>query len=220
MQYKYAHKSFLSTYKQTLITLGIVGIVATLGFGGYSVIRGSHRNGLSDQKMVVAKVSQLMILPIDEEPALATITDTTKLTSNPFLAKAQNGDRILLYAKNQKAIIYRPSINKIVDVGPIISGKDGSASITAKVAFLNGTGVVDNTQKGVALLFSKFPNVTLLQKQDAPRLFPKSIVVDVTKKNQPLAEQLADSLGYQAGILPLGINVPAGTEILIIIGQQ
>lgn len=75
-------------------------------------------NGLKSVTEVKSKVSQHMLLPTDEEPALATVTDTTKLT-NPFLKKANNGDKLLIYQNNKRIIIYRPSIDKIVDVGPI-----------------------------------------------------------------------------------------------------
>lgn len=212
--------SVIEKYKQSFITLGVIVAVAVLGFGVLKIYQNAHRSPVSEQKAIIAKVSKLLVLPSGEEPALATITDTKKLTNNAFLAKAKNGDKVLLYAKNQKAIIYRPSLNKIVDIGPILSGKDGSVDVTARVTILNGSGVADNTPKAVASLLAKFPNATLIAKQDAPRLFPKTIIVDVTKKNQPLAEQIADTLGFSAGQIPLGIIVPNGTEILIIIGQQ
>lgn len=60
-----------------------------------------------------------MILPSDETPALLTVTDTTKLTST-FLRQAKNGDKVLVYQANKKAVIYRPSADKIVDVGPVV----------------------------------------------------------------------------------------------------
>ncbi len=218
--YRYNKTSLLQQYKQSFITLGIVLGVLLISVITFTLVKNSHRSPASDQKTIIAKVGKLMVLPSGEEPALATITDTTKLTNNAFLAKAKNGDRVLLYAKNQRAIVYRPSLNKIVDIGPIITGKNGSPDVIARVTILNGSGVADNTPKAVASLLSKFPNATLISKEDAPRLFPKTIIVDVTKKNQPLAEQIADTLGFNAGQVPLGIVVPNGTEILIIIGQQ
>lgn len=218
--YHHNKTSLFQQYKQSIITLGIVLGVLLIGLVAFALIKNSHRTPVSDQKAIIAKVGKLIVLPSGEEPALATITDTKKLTNNAFLAKAKNGDRVLLYAKNQKAILYRPSLNKIVDIGPILTGKDGSPDVTARVTILNGSGVANNTPKAVASLLSKFPNATLISKEDAPRLFPKTIIVDVTKKNQPLAEQIADTLGFSAGQVPLGIIVPNGTEILIIIGQQ
>lgn len=62
------------------------------------------------------RISRHMVLPKDEEPALLTITDRSKLRTK-FLQQAQNGDKVLVYQNNQRAIIYRPSIDRIVDVG-------------------------------------------------------------------------------------------------------
>ena len=68
---------------------------------------------------LTAEISKLMQLPTDETPSVVTITDTTKVSSQPFFKNAQNGDALLVYSKNMEAIIYRPSTNKIIQVGPI-----------------------------------------------------------------------------------------------------
>lgn len=66
---------------------------------------------------VVGKVGLLMTLPSDETPSLATVTDAEALKKeNQFYKEAQNGDKILIYVKSAKAILYRPSINKIISV--------------------------------------------------------------------------------------------------------
>lgn len=56
-------------------------------------------------KDLVEKIGKLVILPADEEPVLATVTDKEKLKDQPLFAKAENGDKILIYAKAQKAYI-------------------------------------------------------------------------------------------------------------------
>lgn len=70
-------------------------------------------------KKVTKSLSVLMALPKDETPELATIADVSKLQKEPFFQKAKNGDKILIYLKARKAILYRESINKIVDVASI-----------------------------------------------------------------------------------------------------
>ncbi|MES2623183.1 MAG: hypothetical protein V4576_02115 [Patescibacteria group bacterium] len=72
----------------------------------------------------VKKVDKLMVLPSDETPQVAIIQDVEALKkSQEFFADAQNGDKILVYTKARKAIIYRDSTNKIVNVilniGPV-----------------------------------------------------------------------------------------------------
>jgi len=68
----------------------------------------------------VEAVSGLMILPEGDEPVLATVTDAKTLTAQQaFFAGAVNGDQLLLFPHNLKAVIYSPSRKMIVNVGPI-----------------------------------------------------------------------------------------------------
>src|SRR6185295_10118841 len=71
---------------------------------------------------VVAKVSKLILLPEDEKPTLATVTDPGPLRDQPFFAKAKSGDQVLLYAGARKAILYDPVANKIVEVASLNLG--------------------------------------------------------------------------------------------------
>jgi len=75
--------------------------------------------GLVEVKQLEAKIGQHIILPTDETPALATVTDTSKLKNNKFLSQGKNGDKILIYAKWQRAVLYRPSADRVVDIGPV-----------------------------------------------------------------------------------------------------
>lgn len=121
-------KSFFTRPAIAWIVLGVL-LVAALsgGFGVYFFIQDrkndqqtqTKQGSLSDVSYVVSRVSRHMILPSDETPALLTVTDTTKLTST-FLRQAKNGDKVLVYQANKKAVIYRPSADKIVDVGPVV----------------------------------------------------------------------------------------------------
>lgn len=76
-------------------------------------------NNLSDVSVVTSLVSKHMVLPKDETPALVTVTDPSKLTTE-FLKGTEVGDKVLIYQTNEKAIIYRPSLDRIIDVGPVV----------------------------------------------------------------------------------------------------
>lgn len=76
---------------------------------------------------LVAKVSKLMSLPQDEKPSVATVTDKAKLKDQPFFANAENNDKVLIYTNAKKAILYRPSTDKVIEVMPI-SFSDGKPS--------------------------------------------------------------------------------------------
>ncbi len=77
-------------------------------------------NNLSTIGDVKAMVSRHYTLPIEEEPALLTVLDANKLSSVYLKTYAKTGDKILIYKNYQRTIIYRPSIDRIIDVGPVI----------------------------------------------------------------------------------------------------
>jgi len=80
-----------------------------------------------DAKNTIGEVGKFMMLPADETPTVMQVTDVTKLKNQPFFANAKNGDRIIIYTKAKKAILYRAEINMIIDVAPV---NIGSASAT------------------------------------------------------------------------------------------
>lgn len=75
---------------------------------------------LSQQRAqeTVHAVEALMELP-DEEPTVATISDLSKLQGQPFFFKAEEGDQVLFFAQAQKAVLYRPTANKIIEVAAL-----------------------------------------------------------------------------------------------------
>lgn len=108
-----------------------VGVLLLLGLaiGGslYVVQKRPEILGLSknstaiDEKeleRIVAEVGELMLLP-DETPTIATVTDLSKVTDQPFFKNALEGDKVLVYRAAKKAILYRPSENKIIEVGVV-----------------------------------------------------------------------------------------------------
>jgi hypothetical protein len=72
-----------------------------------------------ETQLIIDKVKKHMLLPQNEIPQIATITDKSKLASQPFFAKAKNGDKVLIYVKEKKAILYDPVGDRIVEVSPI-----------------------------------------------------------------------------------------------------
>lgn len=68
---------------------------------------------------VIKKVGMLMVLPEDETPTVATVTNMDSLLENPFFDNAMVGDRVIIYAKTGKAILFREKENKIIEVGPL-----------------------------------------------------------------------------------------------------
>lgn len=68
---------------------------------------------------LIDTVSKQQPIPKDEIPTVATITNLSKLPDQPFFAKARNGDKLLIYKVAQKAILYRPTTQQIIQVSPL-----------------------------------------------------------------------------------------------------
>lgn len=68
---------------------------------------------------IVASVGRLMVLPMDEEPTVATVASPEQLKDQPFFAQAKQGDKVLIYTKARRAILYDPVAHKIIDIAPL-----------------------------------------------------------------------------------------------------
>lgn len=107
--------------------IGLVVVAAAISVGWliwqYTQAR-SELARYNDPKVAVETASQntvdevgrIMVLPRGEEPTVASIEDADKLSGRPFFSKAKNGDKVLIYQKAKKAIIYRPTTHQIVEV--------------------------------------------------------------------------------------------------------
>ena len=113
--------------KITQIAFPIIFLVlASSSIYWYAQVRDLKRNpqkaAQEELQKLVGEVGKLIILPVGETPTIATVSDPEKLKDQPFFASAKQGDRVLIYTKARKAILYNPSTNKIVDVAPVTIG--------------------------------------------------------------------------------------------------
>lgn len=79
----------------------------------------SDQNNPNEIQDIVSYLGKFMDLPTNETPTMATVTDKTKLQDQSFFKNAENGDKVIAYVNAKKAILYRPSTKKVIDVGPI-----------------------------------------------------------------------------------------------------
>jgi hypothetical protein len=113
--------------KMLILVFGIV-LIAILTLSIFLYVQWSKlkedSNTISKKEVssLVEKVGKLIVLPTDETPTIATVSDPEKLKDQPFFAHAKLGDKVLIYTNNKKAVIYDPDLNKIVEVAPISLG--------------------------------------------------------------------------------------------------
>ncbi len=120
-------KSFLA--RNGVVIVLVVLLIAAIGAGAYFYMKATADPQATAQKELdktVGAVGKLMVLPEDETPTLATVEDPAKLQDQPFFKNAKKGDKVLIYTRSQKAILYDPSLNKIVEVAPVNLGETGA----------------------------------------------------------------------------------------------
>ncbi len=82
-----------------------------------STVQGQQELNKTQVQQLLSKMRTHILLPKDEDPVVATISDIKLLQSNPFYADAKNGDNVVVYAKAKKAFIYSPDKDVIINVG-------------------------------------------------------------------------------------------------------
>lgn len=176
---------------------------------------------------LTGKISKFMILP-DEIPTIATVTDKEKLMAQPFFKNADNGDKVLIFMTAAKAILYRPKIDKVIEVASVQSLTEETnltpspvkEKIIPKVVIYNGTttsGLASVVEKKVV---STFPEVSIVKKGNAIRRdYSETLVVDLTGNNNDLVIKMASNFGARVVTIPEGEDKPDG-DILLILGQK
>lgn len=119
--------------KVYVIVAALVVVLAVGGYFGYKQydslkkenqkLSNPQEAAKAETERIKSEIAALIEVPTDEEPTVATVVDPAKLGNQEFFKKAQKDDRVVIYAKAKKAILYRPSTKKIVEVAPLNIGQ-------------------------------------------------------------------------------------------------
>ena len=92
----------------------------------------------SEAEKYLPRIAKLISLP-NETPQTAVVSDVEKISDQPFFKNAQNGDVVFIYQASRKSILYRPSENKIIEVGTIQTAAPTSAPATQSAVIQSPT---------------------------------------------------------------------------------
>lgn len=201
----------------------------------------------SEIENIVKVISSVVDLPLGEVPTLATVTDKEKVKNQPFFNKAENGDKVLIYANSKKAYLFRPSTKRVIDMttlseetpqkqaeqttavsapqnqqenNPTDQKDIKEQQVKATVAIYNGTTKKGITQTFEDFLEGKFASSEVVIKETAEKQdYEKTVVVDVSGKQGALVGEMAENLQAQIQGVPDGEAVP-NSDILIILGAD
>jgi hypothetical protein len=234
--------------KSVLYILIVIAIAAIVGPSIYFYSKYSHEQFLrnnpteaakEEQKAVLEKVTKLTELPTGESPTIATISDREKLAGQPFFANAVNGDKVIFYPTSKRAIIYRPSTNKIIDMSQVnvteaisptpMPQQTGTAQTpaptaqqptTLRVAIYNGTTTPKLANTVEKAITESMAYVTVTTKDNAKNQdYIQSLVVDLTGARGEQAQALAKLMNGNVAAFPSGETRP-DADVLVIIGKS
>lgn len=242
---EHKHLSWLTISIIIIVILVVAGLPSYYFYTQYQqtykkyqdVVEKNPLSAKNEIPEIVAQVGALILLPTGDTVTLATVKDVTQVGNSPFFKNAKNGDKILIFKESNehsspsdKAILYRPSINKIIEVGQVnatgIMGQTvaPSPSVTASksaVALYNGTtinGLAGRVEKDLA---AKNATITVVSKATAQAsTYKDTLVIDLTGNNQAAVASLATLVNGKVSKLPVTESRPATGDILIIIGSS
>lgn len=218
---------YQSLFTKLLVMIIIVGLAGATGFFYYQYQQAQQQNPVHELARITTEISKSLQLP-NEEPNLATVTDKSLLVDQPFFAKAENGDKVLIYRDWGKAILYRPSEKKIIDITNVTA--DVNAELTStkqeeappqkthQVYLLNGSSQAGAT-RSVDTQISDIENVAISGRDSAAQdTYTETIVIPISEDSAVVAQQIATTLGAKLSALPADETAPDDADIVIIVG--
>lgn len=185
----------------------VLALVAGAGYW-YLVLR-DPISGQVNQNLI-SKVARIAVLPNDEVPAVTTVVDQNKVNQE-FLRNAREGDKVLLYFQAGKAVVYRPSTDQIVNIGPLETPKP-------RVFIRSGTSA--NYVAAVTERVSRSNDFVVASQDESFRKnYEKTLVIDVTGTRPDVARRLAELLNATVASLPEGESKP-DADMLVITGRN
>ncbi len=218
-----------------VIVLGIlVGFIVLVGYIGYKEIKSNNNKSKEAEVISTAeilnRVTMLAEVPYDEIPVIATVKDVEKLNNQVFFSHAQNGDKLLIYNKARRAVLYRPYSNKIIETMTIklteqgeIKPEENVEGVIApiKVSIYNSTGTQGLASALSTKLSTEYENIKfeVINIGNAKSEYERTLVINNKSLDAGIMNKISTLLDAEIAKLPSGEN-PTETDIIIFIGKD
>jgi hypothetical protein len=181
-----------------------------------------------EAKAIVEAVSKIMDVPTDEAPTIKTVTSFDESSNETAFKNTKSGDKIISYLKNKRVILYRPSDNKIIDVGFLTASQSATATATVapasksmSVFIFNGTETVGATKSIELKLLETYSNFKVSGRGVAAKTdYPETLIIDIAGNRADDVKKIAQDMGITVGALPEGEKIPVDSDFLIIVGAN
>jgi hypothetical protein len=218
-----------------IVSAAIIVVAALVGAGyfyyQYQSVQKQLQNNTSGPQEVdklVEEVGKLIDLPKDELPTVATVTDLEKLRDQPFFRNAKNGDKVLVFQKAQKAILYDPVAKKIIEVSQVDVKTDPNATASAtqnissfKIVLRNGTSTTGLASRVETRLKKDLPDINVVSKENAANPdYDKTIIAVMNEQALSLAQDLSRVLNASVSALPKAEIQPKEGDVVVVIGED
>jgi len=166
---------------------------------------------------ILEKVKKHIIIYETEMPQIATINDAQELAkSQKFYENAKNGDKILLFG--QRAIIYNPTNDILVNVGPVIFQDNEEQGVEEPITMeiRNGTATAGAANEWRNNL-SELGSYTTIKIADAAnRSYQAHQIINLNNKDVADLEKMFGVAAMTK--LPAG-EAPSNADVVVIVGE-
>lgn len=187
-----------------------------------------------EAKKLLESVQKIIDIPQDEEPVITTVSDVEKPKNDIAFKNAQNGDKIITYLTSKRVILFRPTENKIIDVGFISETVEATPTPvpptpaptvapvvkTMRIFIFNGTSSVGAAKTMETTLVATNKDIQIVGRVAANKTnYATTLVIDLLGTRVEDANKLAKDLNATVATLPEGEKAPENADFLVIIGK-